>query len=438
MAVNPINRPFDEAINYFKNKIQLPSSGYADVVGEQHSHGFMVAGASHDALVEDFYNAIQQGMKEGAGYPAFKARFDEIAAKHDWAYNGSSGTRSKIIYETNISQSYNAGKYKQMWGIRDLRPHWQYIHNDSPHPRAAHQQLHGKIYAADDPFWNFYFPKNGWGCKCGIRSLSQVEAERTPQWVASGQKTADVAPPVEFEDKVIGITGSNPRTVRTPVGCDPGFGYNPGKAWLEPHTVPPLQGYEAVLKTRDQPWPTSIEVPPLPIPTAVKSSILLPYDIDPAVAVEDFLSAFGADLETGVVFEDAAHVPVAITKKLFEDGNGDFKWLAKPEKAQRLQSITLLAMAIIEPDEIWWAWEQDYSHARENPDAQPRWRLKRRYLRAFEINESAEFGIAAFEWGSNGWAGSTAFTATQKSATDRLAYFTKQRVGRLIYKKKGS
>lgn len=436
MAVNPINKPFKEAIDYFKNKIQLPSSGYADIVGEQHSHAFIVAGASHDALVEDFYNEIQRALAKGTGYPTFAKQFNEIVAKHNWAYNGTPGTRSKIIYETNISQSYNAGKYQQMWGIRHLRPYWQYVHNDSPNPRVVHQQLNGKIYAADDPFWNFYFPKNGWGCHCGVRSLSQLEAERTPQWKKTGQTTADIAPPVQFEDKTIGANGSNPRTVRTPVGCDPGFGYNPGKAWLEPHTVPPLQGYDAVLKVRDKPWPTTLVLPPLPTPTRVASSILLPDDIDPTVAAEDFLNAFGADLDTGVVFEDAAHVPVAITKKLFEDGNGEFKWLAKPEKAKRLQSVNLLAMTIIEPDEIWWAWEQDYAHARENADAPLRWRLKRRYLRAFELDGSAQFGVAAFEWSSLGWTGATAFTATQTKPADRLAYFTKQRVGRMIYKKR--
>ena len=54
--------PFSEAIDYFRNKTRLPSSGWTDLWQEQHSHAFVVAGAAHDGLVEDFYNAIRQAQ----------------------------------------------------------------------------------------------------------------------------------------------------------------------------------------------------------------------------------------------------------------------------------------------------------------------------------------------------------------------------------------
>ncbi|WP_186289698.1 PBECR2 nuclease fold domain-containing protein, partial [Methylomonas koyamae] len=33
--------------------------------------------------------------------------------------------------------------------------------------------------------------------------------------------------------------------------------------------------------------------------------------------------------------------------------------LADADQEQRLQYLNLLAMSLIEPDEIWWYWEQD-------------------------------------------------------------------------------
>jgi hypothetical protein len=45
-----------------------------------------------------------------------------------------------------------------------------------------------------------------------------------------GKTEPDKAPAIEYEDKVIGIRGPSPRTVRVPKGIDPGFDYNPGKA----------------------------------------------------------------------------------------------------------------------------------------------------------------------------------------------------------------
>lgn len=423
MPVSPASLPFSEAIDFFKQKIRLPSSGWTDIWQEQHSHGFVVAGAHHDALVEDFYNAIAKA-KEAGGYEVFKQSFGEIVAKHGWAHNGSPGWRSKIIYDTNVTQAYNAGREKQMMALKHLRPYGIYRHTSIEHPRLQHLAWDGFVLPLDDPWWDTHTPQNGWGCKCRKYSLSRTEAER--EWKKNGKTGPDQAPAIEMEERVVGKNGSNPRTVWVPKGIDPGFAYNPGKAWLEPHTVPPLTGYDAVLKARDKPWPTGFKVPELPKPTTVPAHIILPANTAPEIAVSDFLDVFGASLDEGVTFTDAADTTLAITKALFikgSDKTGDnFKWLAEPDKAERLRYVNLMAMSIIEPDEIWWVWEKDASAAGN-------WRLRRRYLRAFDIDGSGKFAISVFEWSRAGWSGSTTFP------TSKLSYFDSQRKGRLVYKK---
>lgn len=425
MPASPDHLPFTEAIDFFKQKIQLPSSGWTDIWQEQHSHAFVVAGANHDALVSDFYNAIAKA-KESGGYDVFKKSFDEIVAKHGWSYNGSPGWRSAVMYDTNITQAYNAGREKQMQAVKHLRPYGLYRHTSIEHPRLQHLAWDGLILPLDDPWWDTHSPQNGWRCKCRKYSLSRLEAKR--EWEKNGKTGPDEAPPVEWEERVVGKNGSNPRTVRTPAGIDPGFAYNPGKAWLEPLTVPPLQGYDAVLKERGKSWPTGFTPPPVPKPTLVPKSVLLPANTAPEVAVSDFLDVFGASIDQGAAFTDAAGSTLAITKALFQDGAGEFKWLAKSHKAARLEYINLLAMTVIEPDEIWWAWVKDHAD-------KGRWRLKRRYLRAFELEGSNEYGVAVFEWGQNGWTGATTFMSTQKTEAAREAYFDKQRVGRPVFKK---
>lgn len=433
MGTNPAKLPFQEAIDFYKAKIQLPTASWTDIWQQQHSHAFVVAGAAHDALVEDFYNAIYDAKQNGGGYEDFRGRFDEIVAKHGWSYNGSAGWRSKIIYDTNINQSYNAGRYQQMMAVKHLRPYWEYDHTSIEHPRLEHKGWDGLILSADDPWWDTHMPQNGWGCRCRVNSLSQYEAEQA--WKAKGMSSPDTAPPMEWETKTVGSKGASPRTVRVPKGIDPGFAYNPGKAYLEPLTVPPLTGYDDVLKLRDKSWPTGFKAPDMPKPTKVSPNILLPADIAPEVAVAEFLSIFGATMEEGAAFTDVIGSTLAITKALFQDGTGEFKWLAKPEKAARMQYANLLAMALLEPDEIWWQWEEDRSWSNKNPDEPKRWRLKRRYLRAYEVEGSGEYAISAFEWGRAGWFGSTAFMAEPSSAKQRLKYFDKQRIGRLLFKK---
>ena len=105
-AFSPSALPFLDAIDYWRGKVKLPSSGWADIWQEQHSHGFIVAGAAHDALIEDLYNALDKARSKG-GYAEFKKAFPEIAQKRGWSYNGTPGWRSRIIYDTNVQQSYN-------------------------------------------------------------------------------------------------------------------------------------------------------------------------------------------------------------------------------------------------------------------------------------------------------------------------------------------
>ncbi|MEO7344123.1 MAG: phage minor head protein, partial [Methylotenera sp.] len=246
MATNPSQLPFQEAIDFYRAKIKLPTSGWTDIWEQQHSHAFVVAGAQSDALLEDLYNAIQDAKQNGGGYSDFKNRFEQITTKHGWSYNGVPSWRSRVIYDTNITQSYNAGRYVQMQAVKELRPFWQYRHTSIEHPRLQHKSWDGTILSADDPWWDTHSPQNGWGCKCRIDSLSRVEAKQA--WEKQGKTGVDTAPIIVYEDKIVGKKGSNPRLVTTPQGIDAGFGYNVGKSYLDPLTVPPLQGYNAVLK----------------------------------------------------------------------------------------------------------------------------------------------------------------------------------------------
>lgn len=88
------------------------------------------------------------------------------------------------------------------------------------------------------------------------------------------------------------------KTKRTPKGINPGFAYNPGKAWQEPKTVPPLPAeYEAVLQARrglahrpERPGPAR---PALPTPTPVARDQLLPAHTPTDVATAAFMADFG-------------------------------------------------------------------------------------------------------------------------------------------------
>lgn len=217
--------PFSEQIRFLRNKRDVLTESYLDVFQEQHDVAFMVAGANRADLVADFRTAIDNVIAQGATLEQFRKDFDRIVVQHGWDYNGGRNWRSRVIYETNLRQSYNAGRYEQLQRLKRVRPWWRYRHSDAVEdPRPIHQSWDGMIWHCDDPIWDVIFPSNGWGCQCFVEALSDRDMKRM------GLKPS---PPLELEWVEVTVgkrSPGGPRVVRTPSGIDPGFAYAPGKS----------------------------------------------------------------------------------------------------------------------------------------------------------------------------------------------------------------
>lgn len=229
MPINYGSMPFNKAVEAFRDKLNLPTASWTDIYEGLHARAFVVAGAMKDDLLTDLRASVDKVVAQGMSLEDFRKDFDNIVAKHGWGYNGGRNWRSRVIYETNLYQSHNAGRYGQMQAVKRTRPYWRYRHNDAvEHPRPEHLAWDGMILPADDPWWNSHYPSNGWGCKCFVETLSERDMRRL------GKSGPDTAPPIQYEEQVIGVRGPSPRTVTVPKGIDPGFAYNPGKAaWGE-------------------------------------------------------------------------------------------------------------------------------------------------------------------------------------------------------------
>ena len=319
---------FDEAIAFYRNKVRLPTAGWTDLWQEQHSHGFMVAGANHHDIVEDFFNAVQNAKwaKGGGGYEGFRASFDEIVKKHGWAHNGSAGWRSRIIYDTNITQAYNAGRYQQQQDIKAFRPYGRYRHVNCAHPRLNHLAWDGIILPIDDPWFDTHYPQNGWRCHCRVDSLNQTEAQQL--WKAKGKTGPDTAPPIVWEKRLVGKRSANPRWVDTPVGIDPGFAYNPGKARYEPpRGMPAVEKYRAdkaaLLAAK--------EAKPVANFMGLRPGV---HDLPPVKVTELTGKEFGENLSNGELAR-AADLKLRTLQKAEGLVNEDTKWVFKINKKGR-------------------------------------------------------------------------------------------------------
>lgn len=213
---------FKEAIDFFRQKVNVPTRRWNDIWQGAHARAFMVAGAMKAELLSDLRGAVDKAVT-GGSFQDFQKSFDTIAERHGWSYNGGRDWRTRVIYRTNMRAAYQAGRYRQMTDPDVLRhrPFWQYVHGDSKRPRPEHLAWDGLVLRADDPWWQTHFPTNGWGCSCRVRSVSKRDLKK------AGKDGPDKAPPVQLIPWTDRATGE---THQVPKGIDPGFAHNIGEA----------------------------------------------------------------------------------------------------------------------------------------------------------------------------------------------------------------
>ncbi|NMC73193.1 MAG: hypothetical protein GYA56_02355 [Geobacteraceae bacterium] len=203
--------PFNEASRFFQEKLDIPTGAWDDLWKEQHARGFMVAGAMKADLLVDLRTAVQKAIDGKLTLKDFREQFDGIVEKHGWAYKGGRNWRSRLIWDTNITTAYQAGRWQQFQegGAEYLR----YVHADGVmNPRPQHLAWNGRTLPIDHVFWKTHYPPNGWGCHCRAVRAYQDEATEEPE----------------------GWQSVNPKT-GAPVGIDKGWDYNVGQAGMLSH-----------------------------------------------------------------------------------------------------------------------------------------------------------------------------------------------------------
>lgn len=216
-----------EALEFYKQKLIIPSKKWDDLVGPIHAKGFTVAGATKLSLLEDFYRTVGDYIESGDSLGNFLKDFDGIAAKHGWSYKGKRGWRATVMLNTNKRAATAAGRWAQLQRAKERKPYLIYVTVDDSRVRADHAIFHYHVAHIDDPFWLTHYPPNGWECRCYVRSASKADLERLGLKVGESK----VIDPVDIVDPETGeITKKMP-------GIDVGWDYNVGKAWLAPDVI---------------------------------------------------------------------------------------------------------------------------------------------------------------------------------------------------------
>jgi uncharacterized protein with gpF-like domain len=231
-----------DALKAFAKRLDRPAPEFSwlDLWQHEHSTAFTVAKtAGHDVL-GDIGSSIEDAIASGETYESWSKKLIPILQDKGWwgtgpAYDPASGKwvesrlgsvrRLDIIYDTNLRQSYAAGRWLQIERNKADIPYLMYKHNFSRHPRAEHEAWDGICLPVDDPWWLSHYPPNAWKCHCSVIPVSDAMFARLEKSGRIKMEAPDLGA-VDFTNKRTG------EVTRVPKGIDPGFGYNPGVALL--------------------------------------------------------------------------------------------------------------------------------------------------------------------------------------------------------------
>lgn len=297
-----------------------------------------------------------------------------------------------------MRSSYMAGRLEQLMAVREERPYWQYLHSDAvEHPREDHEAWNGMVLRWDDPWWQYHFPINAWGCQCGVRALSEDDLRRM------GKTGPDQAPPIVWQTRTIGQNSPDgPRVVEVPQGIDPGFEYMPGQARLESEVPFPRGGGP------EPGLPNHLPPDPLPPARPVPASQVLGEDILDTDAIKRFLQPLGASLDKPAIFQDIVGQRLVVGKGMFISPASGELVIQQPGLAKKW--LLLAAETLRRPAEVWVRldWVESLKKAV----------VRRRYLASLLVKGEPAPVQVVVEIDANGWAASaTTVQAGQQPLT---------------------
>lgn len=234
-----------DAIEYFKSKGYVIGFSAAEIEAEAHAKAFTVAGVLKLDILADIQNGLKPALNDGDTERDIERKLLPLLEQKGWIGKGLvadpetgelwgkrlTPRRIGTIFSTNIQSSYAAGRWKQQVANKTERPYWQRVAVMDLHTRPRHALLNGFTAAADSPVWDYFYPPDGYGCRCRIRAFTRAQVE------ARGLAVHE--PELYDIEQEYGIPGKT-RTVKAmKIGgevytADPGFGFNPGKTAFTP------------------------------------------------------------------------------------------------------------------------------------------------------------------------------------------------------------
>lgn len=419
LKVKPRALKFEDAVSFWESKIQLSPAAYRKLSNESKMKAFGVSGIAKGTELEAVFNALGAAIEGKINFDQFREQCRTIFERRGWT--GKGAWRVDNIFRTNVQAAYMAGRWKQASAASALRPYGQYSAVGDKRTRPTHIAVNGVVYPLDHPFWDTWWPLNGFLCRCSVKTLSERQVKKQGLEVKTEDITGTLVEPVDPD------TGNKlPARLLMP---DPGFQFHPGKSAFG-GIVDSAQP-KVVSQLSNLPGPADFKrrklenVRPKQIPD-LDATRLLPAGKEDDFYVKEFTKIYGSEK----VVKDSVGDPVILSLRSFMANKTPGQETYKFSKRGHGETIPLLESMVTQPWEIWLTPQKDKSG---------RIRLTKRYICVWKTADKERIGaFCVFEIWKGVLQGVTSFMPMKKKKMKiDWKYLERQRVGVLIYPRKG-
>ena len=122
---------------------------------------YVFAAFKNHANIKDMADALVDENGNLREWEQFKAIAEQISQNYyePWL---------RAEYQTAVATGQTAAKWQQFQRNKDVLPFLTYVTQQDEKVREAHRVLEGVTKRVDDPYWDTFYPPNGWNCRCDI------------------------------------------------------------------------------------------------------------------------------------------------------------------------------------------------------------------------------------------------------------------------------
>jgi hypothetical protein len=190
-----------KAIDFLSKKIRVETEKWDDLKWGEHAHAFTVAHSAGAGVLDEIHRLLNEAVGNGVSFQeirnwmlySIKKSGCNCCAGHTKDEKRYINWRIGVIYDTNMRTAYAQANYREQLEGAELRPVWVYRSQlAGDNRRQEHIELHGRAFRYDDPFWDTYYPPNGWGCECYVNTESEHGAKKAGIKV---EESKNITPP---------------------------------------------------------------------------------------------------------------------------------------------------------------------------------------------------------------------------------------------------